>query len=240
MTDEPDPRADDPPARSRTDPEIERGRNRHEIDRENPDVSDLLTELAALEETVDAEHEQRKVRQTIDLVERMPGSRAFTRRVSKYTTRDIAESFVGSILISLPLLVEDGVYDIGDHFLAVTVGGVPVFLLANVAFIVLLSAGLMYYADFRDVDVQRILGIVPRRLLGVLAVSFITATTLMTMWGRVEGWEDPGVAFARISVIWTAAAFGAALGDILPGESEGPDIRDRFDSFTEAVGGGDD
>ena len=239
MTDEPDPRADDPQTPSGTDPGAVRGQYRSEVDRENPDVSDLLTELAALEETVDEGHERAKVRQTIDLVERMPGSQAFTRRVSKYTTRDIAESFVGSILISLPLLVEDGVYDIGDHFLAVTVVGVPVFLLANVAFIVLLSAGLLYYADFRNVDVQRILGIVPRRLLGVLAVSLITATTLMTMWGRVEGWEDPAVAFARISVIWTAAAFGAALGDILPGESAGPDIRDRIDSFAEAVSGDD-
>ncbi len=34
------------------------------------------------------------------------------------------------------------------------------------------------------------------------------------------------VAVARVSVVWTVASFGAALGDILPGESSGDDIND--------------
>lgn len=34
-------------------------------------------------------------------------------------------------------------------------------------------------------------------------------------------WSEPLVAFARVTVIWMAAVFGATLGDTLPGESDG-------------------
>ena len=52
----------------------------------------------------------------------------------------------------------------------------------------------------------------------------IVAAVVMTMWGRLDGWQGPVVALARISVVWTIAAFGAALGDILPGESSGEGV----------------
>lgn len=136
----------------------------------------------------------------------------------------MAESFVGGVLISLPLLVEDGVLDIADHFLAVRVAGLPVWLLGNLLFTAVMTWGLLYWADFREVwNPRPLFGLLPRRLVGVLGISLITATLTMTMWGRVE-WSEPLVAFARDSVIWTAA-FGAALGDILPGESRGPDLQ---------------
>ena len=35
-----------------------------------------------------------------------------------------------------------------------------------------------------------------------------------------------------MSVVWALAAFGAALGDILPGESEGENIADVVDDYT--------
>jgi len=68
----------------------------------DPDINDLLAKLDALSDTVDGDHEREKVRQTISLVERMPGSAAFTTRITKYTSRDMAESFVGAVLFSLP------------------------------------------------------------------------------------------------------------------------------------------
>jgi len=157
-------------------------------------------------------------------------------RIRKFTRRDIAETFVGSVLISLPLLVEDGVFDIADHFVET-----PAFFVLNAAFVVAMTAGLIYYADFRDVGIHRpLFGLVPRRLIAVLAISLLTATFMMTIWGRVGGWAEPDVAFARVSVIWAAAAFGGALGDILPGESPGADINDEIDRFGERLGIGDD
>lgn len=204
-------------------------------DREPVDLETIRGRLKELEETVDHPQERREVRRTIGLVDRLPPS-TVRERIRKYTRRDIAESFVGSILISLPLLVEDGVFDIADHLVST-----PIFFALNVAFIVVMTTGLLYYADFRDVGIHRpFLGVIPRRLTAVLIISLFTATFTMTLWGRVDGWADPAVAVARISVIWAAAAFGAALGDILPGESTGADIADEIDRFSERLGIGDD
>jgi len=130
---------------------------------EEPDIDDLLRKLNRLKDTVDDPHEREKVQQTISLVNRMPGSQAFTKRITKYTTRDIAESFVGGILLSLPLLVEDGVFDIAEWLAGTLVGGLPVFLIANVLFVLVMTWGLLYFADFRDLqDSSPIFGFLPR------------------------------------------------------------------------------
>ncbi len=197
---------------------------------ENPDINDLLNKLDSLENTVDDPHEREKVRQTISLVERMPGSEAFTKRITKYTTRDIAESVVGGILLSLPLLVEDGVFDIAEWFAGTVIVGVPVFLVANVLFVLVMTWGLLYYADFRDLqDANPILGVLPRRLVAVLLISLAVSVGTMVLWGRTfEGDPTAVEAIGRVTVIWAAAAFGAALGDILPGESTGQDVSERI------------
>ncbi|WP_058366374.1 hypothetical protein [Haloparvum sedimenti] len=205
---------------------------------ENPNVDDLLAKLDALEEVVDDPDERRKVRQTISLVERMPGSAAFTERISKYTTRDMAEAFVGAVLFALPLLVEGGVFEIAAWFASVRVGPVPVMFLGNVVFVVAMTVGLLYGADFRQVQINNpILGVIPRRLVGVLGVSLIATVLLMVLWGRLfEAGPTNFEAVSRISVVWAAAAFGAGLGDILPGESVGDDIAEHIDDIGDRIG----
>lgn len=149
--------------------------------------------------------------------------------IRKYTGRDIAEGFVGSIFFSIGFLVEDGVYDVAAYFLSFRVGNFPVIFLANALFVLTMIWGLVYWVGPQDVQPTRpIFGYIPRRLVGIALVSYLTAAALMTMWGRVSDWNDPVVAMARISVVWSVAAFGAALGDILPGESSGADINDNL------------
>jgi len=56
----------------------------------------------------------------------------------------------------------------------------------------------------------------------------------MVTWGRLF-LDDPmnTAAFARITVVWAAAALGASLGDIHPGESKGTDLTiDNLDDIT--------
>lgn len=104
----------------------------------------------------------------------------------------MAEAFVGSVVIALPLLVEDGVYEIADHMAEATVAGFPLFFVGNVVFVTAIVTGLLYYADIQRVEVANpILGVIPRRLLGVLIISFFTLAIMMTMWDRVEDWQDP-------------------------------------------------
>jgi hypothetical protein len=77
---------------------------------------------------------------------------------------------------------------------------------------------------------------IPRRVVDLSIVSLLTAAALMTMLRRVVRCRHPVVALARISVVWTVASFGAALGDILPGESSGADINDDLASIGELTG----
>lgn len=101
------------------------------------------------------------------------------------------------------------------------------YFLLNTAFVLVMILALVYWAGPKDVRMSRpMFGVIPRRLVGTAVVSFLTAAALMTMWGRVGGWADPVIALARISVVRTVASFGAALGDILPGESSGTEIND--------------
>ncbi len=191
-------------------------------------IDNGLDQLQELEDTVDGRHEVQEVRQAIKMVEKLSPRRA----IEKYTTRDMAQTFVGGILLSLPLLVEDGVFDIAEWFVDFTVAGVPVFLIGNVAFVVVLSYGLIYWSDFRQVKLKKILGVFPRRLMAVLTISLLTASFLVFLWGR-HTIDDPSrlEVFARITVIWAAAAFGGALGDILPGESRGTDVNEMIEGM---------
>ncbi len=190
------------------------------------EVSDVLEQLEELEETVTTAEGRTHLLETKRLLERLPGGDEFEEQIGKYTSRDVGEAFVGSVLFALPLLVEDGVFVIADHFLEAAVRGVPVFLAANIAFVITLTAGLLYAVDIKEVQITNpLFGLIPRRLVGVLSVSFLTAAGMMVMWGRLF-LDDPTntAAFARITVVWAAAALGASLGDILPGESKGTDL----------------
>lgn len=194
------------------------------------DVEDVLTQLDELEDTVNRATEEAAVKQTRRMVERLPGSG----RIRKYTSRDVAEGLVGGIVFSLPLLVEDGVFEIAEWFIEVSVGPMPVFLVINVLFVVTLVTGLLYYTDIREVQMRRLFGVVPSRLAATLVVSFVVALTSMLLWGRLHE-EDPSTIeqFSRVTVIWAAAALGATLGDILPGESTGEDIGEQLDKIGE-------
>jgi len=185
------------------------------------EIRDVLKQLDELEATVSSSDERREVRRTRRMLEGVPGEEY----IRKYTTRDVAEGVVGGILFSLPLLVEDGVFEIADWFLTVFVGPIPVFLFVNILFITVLTAGLLYATDIREIQMRLIFGIIPKRLVTSLTISFVVALGMMVMWGRLHA-EDPTLVeqFSRVTVIWAAAALGATLGDILPGESQGQDL----------------
>lgn len=197
-------------------------------------VGDILDQLDQLEDTITTDDQHKEFQETKQMLKRLPGSDSLEERITKYTTRDIGEATVGSIVFALPLLVEDGVFEIAESFFDFLIAGIPVMLVANVLFVFALTYGLIYGVDYRDVHINNpILGFLPRRLVGILVASFVTTALLMLMWGRLLA-DDPTQweMFARITVIWAAAALGASLGDILPGESKGTDLTlDNLDNF---------
>ncbi len=200
------------------------------------DLDDVFDQLRELEQTVSSSEERKEVRRTRRMLEHVPGSD----RIKKYTSRDVTEGFIGGIIFALPLLVEDGVFEIAEWFVDVTLGPIPFFLIANVVFIVALTAGLLYFTDIRDVQIRYLFGIIPRRLAAALLISLLVAAGMMLAWGRLHA-EGPTTLemVSRVTVIWAAAALGATLGDILPGESKGADLGDAISDLGDSVGASD-
>ena len=120
--------------------------------------------------------------------------------------------------------------------MAFTLGPIPIYLVLNVLFIAGLVGGLLYFTEIRDVREPPLFGFIPRRLVGILTISFLVAFLTMFMWGRLhEGDPTALEQLGRVTVIWAASALGATLGDILPGESKGKDLGE----FIEDLGHGD-
>ena len=180
--------------------------------RPDPELDDLLDELETLEETVDDPEEREQVRETMRVARRVSTPSAFGRVIRGFDRHDAAEAAVGSVLIGIPMLAEGGTLEIGAHLATH-----PVMLVATVAATVGLVVGLLYVAEIQQVEIYRpFFGVVPRRLVGVLTISFLSATLLMTGWGRID-WATPWLAFCQTTVTFVPMAVGAALGDILPG-----------------------
>ncbi|MBZ6495202.1 DUF2391 family protein [Natrinema longum] len=182
---------------------------------ETTTIDDIYEQLETLEETVDTSDERTEVRRTMRLVSRLSHNPTVGKVITGFTRKDKAEAFVGSVVIGLPMLVEDGVMSIGA-FLATH----PPLLVVNLAFTVALVIGILYVADFREVQIHNpYFGLVPRRPVWVLLIAFATAAGLLTLWGRVT-WDEPWINLCQVSVVFTAMALGGSLGDILPGEAE--------------------
>ncbi|SDM83528.1 Putative integral membrane protein [Halogranum gelatinilyticum] len=183
--------------------------------RERPRVDDLLDELELLEQQVRAPEAKAQLAETMRLARRLDiDTRGTFGNVvtGGFDRTDAAEALVGSVVFGIPMLVESGTLEVGSF-----VAGNVAYLVGTLAFTVVLVHGLIYVADFQEVEVVNpVLGLVPRRMVGVLSISAATATALMTVWGRVD-WSTPWVAACQVSVCFVAMAIGAALGDILPG-----------------------
>ncbi|MFB6271154.1 MAG: DUF2391 domain-containing protein [Halobacterium sp.] len=180
---------------------------------EQRDFSDLFDELEDLDHHVEDEEAREQLREVKELASDMQtGDGTFGRVVYGFDANDLAEATLGSLLFGIPMAVEGGTLEAGaflaDH---------PLVLAANFAATVAIVYGVLYVARFQDVRVaDPILGIVPRRLAGVIGASAVTATMLFSAWGFTQG-MTPRVALATISVALLPMSLGAALGDILPG-----------------------
>lgn len=178
----------------------------------------LFDELQELEQLVDSENERRQVRDAMRAAADSQDheSATFGRIVWGFGRSDLAEALLGSLLFGIPMAVEGGTVDAGLH-----IAQHPLYLIATVVIAIGLVISILYVADFQDVRVaNRVLGIVPRRLVGVTGTAVIVSVALLTGWGLVEWSADPTVVYESAcicAVAFVPMAIGAALGDILPG-----------------------
>ncbi|PTD93518.1 DUF2391 domain-containing protein, partial [archaeon SCG-AAA382B04] len=132
--------------------------------------------------------------------------------VRGFDWRDVGEAFLGSLIFGFPMAVEGGTQEVGQF-----TSNNPLFFLITILGTVLLVLNILYFIDLQRVEIiDPLLGFIPKRFVGVLGVSFLTALGLFTIWGRVD-WSTPWLAINQVGVAWSVMALGASLGDILPG-----------------------
>ena len=177
------------------------------------DMGDLFDELQELEELVVSDAAREQVRETMRVaMEASAAASPFGRVIRGFDRGDLAEALLGALLFGIPMAVEGGTQEV-----AVFLAGHPGALGATFCVAVGMVVGIVYVADIQDVRVHKpILGLLPRRLVGVVGVSFLTAVCLLTVWGRVD-WGAPWLALANAVVAFVPMSIGAALGDLLPG-----------------------
>ena len=179
----------------------------------DPDIGDVFDQLEELANTVDSDEERQQVEKAMELtIDATEGDGAFGQVIWGFDRADAAEALLGSLLLGIPMAVEGGTAEVGLFLTAH-----PLFLVGTFLFSICLTTGVLYIAEIQDVRVKtRLFGLVPRRLAGVLSISFLTAFVMLTAWGRIS-WAEPWVAFANVVVAFVPMSVGAALGDILPG-----------------------
>lgn len=177
-----------------------------------PDVGDLIKELESLAAQAETTAERERIEETITLARQVSYPAVFGRVIRGFDRSDVAEAFVGSIVFGIPMTIEGGTLEAGAY-----IARHPAFFLTTLVGAIAVVVGVLYVADIQQVQITRpLFGFLPRRLAGVLSISFLSALVLMTAWGRVD-WTTPWVALSQVLVTFAGMSLGAALGDILPG-----------------------
>jgi uncharacterized membrane protein len=185
------------------------GRGPNETVTDSPEIESVFDELEELAEIVDTEAEREQVRQTMRTLRRARQPRVFGQFRSSFGLQDAGEALVGSFVFGIPMIVEGGTLEIAEH-LSTRLPVLGMTLLVGVALVL----GILHAAGFEEIEEDRLFGVVPARLLGVLGIASVTSLVLMTAWGRVD-WTTPWVATSATGLTAVVMAVGAALGDVV-------------------------
>lgn len=175
---------------------------------EGPDseeVEELLEELEDLEETAETPDERRVIHRTIDLLDRLPGGRRFG-------VDDLAQQVVGGFILSAPFVVTEEVWSLAAGMSTLQWG-------VTVAMVALIGYGTLYAADEkRDSDTEDSVAGLPLRFLSLMAVSYLSVTTLALVFNAPATFEaGPGTTAKAISIGAIFGVVGAATVDSLFG-----------------------
>lgn len=178
-----------------------------------PSMSELFDEIEELEGRTDDPALLGHLDDLKEIAGDVQEGGTFGQVIYGFDRHDVAEAFLGSLLFGIPMAVEGGTNEAGA-FIATHAGH----LVLSIAGTIVLVYGILYVAQFQDVRVSNpVFGFIPRRLIGVLGVAFVTATLILTLWGRVDWATDAWLALCTVAVAAVPMSLGAALGDILPG-----------------------
>lgn len=194
---------------NRTDPDRGAGDTAGLADQS--DIDDVFEELEELAEMVDSPDEREQVIETMQTLRRSRSNRLVGRLRDTFDSRDVGEALVGSFVFGIPMIVEEGTLEVGEHIAS----RLPLLAL-TLAFGATLVYGILHAAEFERIREDLVFGILSIRLVTIPLIAGLMGFGLMTVWGRAD-WTTPVIATGQCVVTSIVMAVGASLGDVLPG-----------------------
>lgn len=126
----------------------------------------------------------------------------------KFTLNDVAQQIVGALILSAPFSVSEEVWTLANSIDSVRL----VFLFGMTIFV---SGLIIFYTKFQSVARENIMRTVPKRLLSVIVVSFVSVAFLLWMFGVIGQITDTLWIIKLVTFLSFFGAIGASAADIL-------------------------
>ncbi|HZX20383.1 MAG TPA: DUF2391 family protein [archaeon] len=128
---------------------------------------------------------------------------------SQFNANDVAQQIVGAIILSSPLAVTAEVWGLAQEIDAAR-------LMVIIGITLLFDILLIYFTAYRHEKEVKIINLVPARLVSMLFISYLTAATMLYVFGVIGNHiTDPAWALRLVIFIGLFANVGAGTADII-------------------------
>jgi len=171
------------------------------------DIQEASKDIDEIQEDIDEIQE--------DVEEIKKSQKSLLQRVSarlvpeEFAWDDLAQQIVGAIVLSTPLAVTQEVWMLSQHL--------DILRIATIIGITLLfNILLIYYTKYQIVKEQKVLSFIPLRLLSLMLVSYISAATLLWVFGVIGNEVTATVGIVKLIIfVGMFANIGAGTADLL-------------------------
>ncbi|MFH1391063.1 MAG: DUF2391 family protein [Candidatus Diapherotrites archaeon] len=128
---------------------------------------------------------------------------------SEFNFNDVAQQIVGAIILSSPLAVTEEVWNLAKELDTARI-------LVIIGITLLFDILLIYYTAYRKEKERKIINLIPARLFSMILISYLTATTILYVFGVIGlHITDMDWALRLIVFVGLFANVGAGTADII-------------------------
>jgi len=178
-----------------------------DIDEIQEDVDEIQEDIDEIQEDVEG------IQEGVEEIKKSQKSllQRFSQRLmpEKFEWDDLAQQIVGAIILSTPLAVTQEVWMLSESLDWVRIAAiVTITLVFNIL--------LIYYTKYQIVKEQKILSFIPLRLTSLLIVSYVSAATMLWVFGVIGGQVTAPFDIAKLILfVGLFANIGAGTADML-------------------------
>ncbi len=128
---------------------------------------------------------------------------------SEFNFNDVAQQIVGAIILSSPLAVTEEVWNLAKEL-------DPARIMVIIGITLLFDILLIYYTAYRKEKEKKIINLIPARLFSMILISYLTATTILYVFGVIGIYiTDLDWAIRLVIFVGLFANVGAGTADII-------------------------